>query len=85
MQSGWASEASGRAARSGGIRNDCLQECIHPPDGSGLVFVAADFEQIELRVLAHLAGDTALITAPEARDPELLEKLDAIAGRVLRS
>jgi len=31
------------------------------------------------------ALDTALITAPEARDPALLRKLDAIAGRVLRS
>ncbi|KJC56322.1 5'-methylthioadenosine phosphorylase [Bradyrhizobium sp. LTSPM299] len=31
------------------------------------------------------ALDTALITAPEARDPELLGKLDAVAGRVLRS
>jgi 5'-methylthioadenosine phosphorylase len=31
------------------------------------------------------ALDTALITAPEARDPELLKKLDAVAGRVLRS
>ena len=30
------------------------------------------------------ALDTALITAPEARDPELLRKLDAVAGRVLR-
>ena len=29
------------------------------------------------------ALDTALITAPEARDPELLKKLDAVAGRVL--
>jgi 5'-methylthioadenosine phosphorylase len=29
------------------------------------------------------ALDTALITAPEARDPELLNKLDAVAGRVL--
>jgi 5'-methylthioadenosine phosphorylase len=28
--------------------------------------------------------DTALITAPEARDPLLLKKLDAVAGRVLR-
>ena len=28
--------------------------------------------------------DTAMITAPEARDPNLLAKLDAIAGRVLR-
>ena len=30
------------------------------------------------------ALDTALITAPEARDPQLLKKLDAVAGRVLR-
>ncbi|MCA6102155.1 S-methyl-5'-thioadenosine phosphorylase [Bradyrhizobium australafricanum] len=31
------------------------------------------------------ALDTALITAPAARDPQLLAKLDAVAGRVLRS
>ena len=30
------------------------------------------------------ALDTALITAPQARDPELVKKLDAVAGRVLR-
>jgi 5'-methylthioadenosine phosphorylase len=30
------------------------------------------------------ALDTAIITAPEARDPELLKKLDAVAGRVLQ-
>ena len=29
------------------------------------------------------ALDTALITAPEARDPMLVKKLDAVAGRVL--
>jgi 5'-methylthioadenosine phosphorylase len=29
------------------------------------------------------ALDTAIITAPEARDPELIAKLDAVAGRVL--
>jgi 5'-methylthioadenosine phosphorylase len=29
------------------------------------------------------ALDTALITAPEARNPELIKKLDAVAGRVL--
>jgi 5'-methylthioadenosine phosphorylase len=29
------------------------------------------------------ALDNALITAPEARDPELIRKLDAVAGRVL--
>src|SRR5947199_432952 len=31
------------------------------------------------------ALDTALITAPEARDPAFLKKLDAVAGRVLRA
>jgi 5'-methylthioadenosine phosphorylase len=30
------------------------------------------------------ALDNALITAPEARDPQLLKKLDAVAGRILR-
>jgi 5'-methylthioadenosine phosphorylase len=30
------------------------------------------------------ALDNALITAPEARDPELMKKLDAVAGRVLK-
>jgi 5'-methylthioadenosine phosphorylase len=29
------------------------------------------------------ALDNAIITAPEARDPALLKKLDAVAGRVL--
>lgn len=31
----------------------------------------------------HTALETALITAPEKRDPALLRKLDAVAGRVL--
>src|SRR3954463_1777470 len=31
------------------------------------------------------ALDTALITSPEARDPELLRKLEAVAQRILRS
>ncbi|MCH9050808.1 MAG: S-methyl-5'-thioadenosine phosphorylase [Proteobacteria bacterium] len=31
------------------------------------------------------ALDSAVITAPEARDPALIEKLDAIAGRVLNT
>src|ERR1700677_2571514 len=31
------------------------------------------------------APGTALFTAPEARDPELLRKLDAVAGRILRA
>ena len=31
----------------------------------------------------HRALDTAIITAPEARDPEVIKALDAVAGRVL--
>ncbi|TCS60910.1 methylthioadenosine phosphorylase [Varunaivibrio sulfuroxidans] len=32
----------------------------------------------------HTALENALITAPEARDPEMIAKLDAVAGRVLK-
>ena len=35
------------------------------------------------RAGCHTALQTALITAPEARDPELVQKLSAVAGRVL--
>ena len=31
----------------------------------------------------HTALEHALITAPDARDPEMIQKLDAVAGRVL--
>jgi 5'-methylthioadenosine phosphorylase len=31
----------------------------------------------------HSALDFALITSPDARDPEIIQKLDAVAGRVL--
>ena len=31
------------------------------------------------------ALDNAILTAPEARDPELLKKLDAVAGRILKA
>jgi 5'-methylthioadenosine phosphorylase len=30
------------------------------------------------------ALDCAIITAPEARDPSVMARLDAVAGRVLR-
>ena len=32
----------------------------------------------------HTALDTAIITAPGSRDPDMVRKLDAVAGRVLR-
>jgi 5'-methylthioadenosine phosphorylase len=35
------------------------------------------------RIGSDRALDTAIITAPEARDPALVAKLDAVAGRVL--
>ena len=39
------------------------------PSSQGMVFVAADYSQIELRVLAHLSGEKMLITAfSEGRD-----------------
>jgi 5'-methylthioadenosine phosphorylase len=49
--------------------------------------LAADFprEHEPCPIGSDRALDTALITAPEARDPALLKKLDAVAGRVLRS
>src|SRR5260370_4762468 len=34
-------------------------------------------------IRSHRALDNALITAPEARDPELIKKLEALACRVL--
>jgi len=33
----------------------------------------------------HRALETAIITPPEARDPEMVRKLDAVAGRLLRA
>ena len=48
--------------------------------------LAKDFprEHEQCPIGSDRALDTALITAPEARDPELLRKLDAVAGRILR-
>jgi 5'-methylthioadenosine phosphorylase len=47
--------------------------------------LAADFprEHEPCPIGSDRALDTALITAPDARDPELIKKLDAVAGRVL--
>ena len=48
--------------------------------------VAKDFpaEREECPAGSHRALDSAIMTAPDQRDPELLAKLDAVAGRVLR-
>jgi 5'-methylthioadenosine phosphorylase len=47
--------------------------------------LAADFprEHEPCPIGSDRALDTAIITAPAARDPALLKKLDAVAGRVL--
>jgi len=49
--------------------------------------LAADFpaEREPCPAGSHNALDTAIITAPPYRDPALLAKLDAVAGRVLKS
>jgi 5'-methylthioadenosine phosphorylase len=49
--------------------------------------LAADFprEHEPCPIGSDRALDTAIITAPEARDPALIAKLDAVAGRVLRA
>ena len=51
-------------------------DCWHP-----------DHDHVTVEQCRHgcqTALDHALITHPSARDPELMEKLDAVAGRVLR-
>lgn len=47
--------------------------------------LAADFpaEREPCPAGSHIALDTAIITPPEFRDPALVAKLDAVAGRVL--
>ena len=49
--------------------------------------LAADFpaERVPCPAGSHNAPDNALITAPTMRDPALLAKLDAVAGRVLKA
>jgi 5'-methylthioadenosine phosphorylase len=49
--------------------------------------LVADFpaEREPCPVGSHKALDFAIMTAPEARDPALLAKLDAVAGRVLHA
>jgi 5'-methylthioadenosine phosphorylase len=59
---------------------------VNAEKGARLVArLAADFprEHEPCPIGSDRALDNALITAPEARDPEVLRRLDAIAGRVL--
>jgi 5'-methylthioadenosine phosphorylase len=67
---------------------DIIKVLTHNADkAKGLVArLARDFQRQHepCPIGSDRALDTAVITAPEARDPELLKKLDAVAGRVLR-
>ncbi|HEV7260592.1 MAG TPA: S-methyl-5'-thioadenosine phosphorylase [Bosea sp. (in: a-proteobacteria)] len=49
--------------------------------------LAADFpaERVPCPAGSHNALDNAMITAPDFRDPTLLAKLDAVAGRILKA
>ncbi len=49
----------------------------------GQVATMLDLDEKPCSAGCHHALENALITAPEARDKELLAKLDAVAGRVL--
>ncbi len=53
--------------------------------GRLIAHLASDFprEHEPCPIGSDKALEFAIITAPEARDPELLQKLDAVAGRVL--
>ncbi|HEY5409772.1 MAG TPA: S-methyl-5'-thioadenosine phosphorylase [Caulobacteraceae bacterium] len=77
---------------------DCWHEEVGPVEISDVLKVLADNAAKAREVVRRLAGkltcprepspidtglDFAIVTAPEARDPELVGKLDAVAGRVL--
>ena len=78
---------------------DCWHEEVGPVEIGDVLKVLADNAAKARDVVRRLAGkltgprepspidtclDFAIVTAPEARDPELVVKLDAVAGRVLR-
>ena len=46
-------------------------------------FMVSNLLKRPIAIGSDRALDTAIITAPDARDPELMKKLDAVAGRVL--
>jgi len=49
--------------------------------------LASDFpaERVPCPAGSHNALDNAIITAPAFRDPALLARLDAVAGRILKA
>ena len=77
---------------------DCWHEEVGPVEIGDVLKVLADNASKAREVVRRLAGkltgprepspidtvlDFAIVTAPEARDPNLVRKLDAVAGRVL--
>ena len=79
---------------------DCWHEEVGPVEIGDVLKVLADNAAKAREVVRRLAGkltgareaspidtclDFAIVTAPEARDPELVTRLDAVAGRVLRA
>ena len=47
------------------------------------IIVALGYDPVWWGILLTVLLETALITAPDARDPAMIEKLSAVAGRVL--
>jgi hypothetical protein len=71
---------------NGGETSTAISRIIAAEKAKRIVaWLARDFprEHESCPIGSDRALDNALITAPEARDPELLKKLEAIAGRVL--
>ena len=79
---------------------DCWHEEVGPVEIGDVLKVLADNAAKAREVIRRLAGkltgareaspidtclDFAIVTAPDARDPELVTRLDAVAGRVLRA
>ena len=77
---------------------DCWHEEVGPVEIGDVLKVLADnaakAREVVRRLATKLTGprepspidtclDFAIVTAPQARDPELVRKLDAVAGRVL--
>jgi 5'-methylthioadenosine phosphorylase len=71
-----------------GVTVSNVLEVLHANSGKAKALVAALAVHLAMVPRAPSPIDTcldvALITAPEARDPALAARLDAVAGRVLR-
>ena len=67
-----------------GIETRALQLAVVVAEALGLAIFKIKLAIVgAVQRLADNALDAALITQPEARDPDLMARLDAVAGRVL--